>query len=245
MRIAILTDIHANREAFEAVLADATARGATQFAILGDIVGYGGDPGWCVERTMALAKAGGVVVRGNHDQAVYDPSISLNETARAAIQWTARQLSPEHAEYLATLPLTVREGDRLYVHSSAAAPGRFNYLLDTEDASGHFAACDARLGFCGHVHRPRLYSMGAGKVCSFAPTGQTPIPLLAQRRWVAVVGSVGQPRDGDPAAGYAIYDTQTCELCFHKAAYDIEAASAKIRAAGLPDSLAQRLLTGK
>ncbi|MFB9951512.1 metallophosphoesterase family protein [Rhizobium puerariae] len=245
MKIAILSDIHANREAFEAVLADCAARGAGRFIVLGDIVGYGPDPAWCVEKTVALAEAGATVIRGNHDQAINDPSPSMNSDAKAAIDWTTGVLSPAQKAFLAALPLSSAEEDRLCLHSEASAPSRFHYVRNAEGAARHFAHCEQRLSFCGHLHRPALYASGpGGKVTSFTPSRATPVPLLAQRRWLAVIGSVGQPRDGDPAAGYAILDTGTGELSFLKVPYDIETTAAKIRAAGLPDSLADRLFKG-
>lgn len=188
MRIALMSDIHANREAFEAVLADARARGIGQFVILGDIVGYGPDPVWCVDKTMELARQGAIVVRGNHDQAVRDPSQSMNATARAVIDWTAGQLSGDQKEFLSHLPLSVEADGRLYVHADATAPARFHYVTDADAASDHFSACQARLSFCGHVHRPALYARGAGgKVTTFMPSRPTAVPLLPQRHWLAVI----------------------------------------------------------
>ncbi len=245
MKIAILSDVHANREAFQAVLAGCRSRGVDRFVILGDIVGYGPDPGWCVDKATELAEAGAVIVRGNHDQAVATPLSSMSSTARTAIDWTRDALSPAQKLFLAKLPLSVTEDDRFYVHSDASAPSRFHYVRNAEAAALHFSRCGARLSFCGHVHRPALYSFGAGgKVTSFTPSSTMPIPLLMQRRWLAVIGSVGQPRDGDPAAGFAILDTDSGELCFLKVPYDVEETAAKIRAAGLPDSLASRLSKG-
>ncbi|MCL6705584.1 metallophosphoesterase [Pseudomonas sp. R2.Fl] len=245
LRIALLSDIHANREAMEAVLANAAARQATGFVLLGDIVGYGPDPVWCVEKAMSLTAAGAAVVRGNHDQAVGDPSISMNTVARTVIDWTATVLGDDHKAFLSSLPLSATAEDRLYVHAEASAPARFHYVTDADAAAAHFAASEARLGFCGHVHRPALYALGTGgKVTSFTPTRATAIPLLNQRRWLAVVGAVGQPRDGDPAAGYALLDTETNELCFLKVPYDVDRTVAKIRAAGLPEALAARLSRG-
>lgn len=246
MLIALLSDIHANREAYEACLAAADNAGAGRYVILGDIVGYGADPEWCIEKTMELAGQGAVVVRGNHDQAAIDPDTGMNPTARAAIEWTRNQISTPNRDYLARLPLTVADDDRLYVHADASAPGRWNYVLDTESARRHLAASSATASFCGHVHRPALYGIAStGKMTSFIPNSAAPIPLMAQRRWLAVMGSVGQPRDGDPRAAYGLYDTERRDVRFMRAAYDIEAAAAKIRAAGLPESLAARLERGK
>ena len=244
MRLAILSDIHANREAFEAVL-DAAAAGAERLVLLGDIVGYGADPEWCAERARALAAEGAIVLQGNHDEAVARPSASMNATASLALEWTRRQLGAETRAFLAALPLSAREGECLFVHADASAPASWNYVLDAADAKAHLSGCDARVSFCGHVHRPALYSSAGGKVTHFRPVSQTPVPLLAQRRWLAVVGSVGQPRDGNPAAAFCLYDTVSAELQFRRVAYDVETASQKIRAAGLPASLADRLLEGR
>lgn len=245
MRIAILSDIHGNREAYEAAIAAAEDAGADRFAVLGDIVGYGADPEWCVERTRRLAEAGAIVVRGNHDDAIATSASGMNETAQAALDWTRGMLPEPSRRFLADLPLTLRFGDILFVHAEGSAPARWNYILEADDARGHFAGTDARIAFCGHVHRPCLYSTAnAGKVTRFVP-GPLAIPLLSQRRWLAVVGSVGQPRDGRPEAGFALYDTTSLELQFLRAAYDVEAAAAKIVAAGLPQRLAERLSEGR
>lgn len=246
MRIAILSDIHANREAFEAALAAANAEGAKRFVLLGDIVGYGADPEWCAEQAMAMAANGAIVLRGNHDDAVGNAAVSMNATATLAIEWTRRQLGSEARAFLAGLPMKAREGDCLFVHADASAPADWNYVLDASDAGQHLGACDARVSFCGHVHKPALYCTApGGKVTHFCPVAATPVPLLPQRRWLAVMGSVGQPRDGNPCAAFALYDTQSAELRFLRAAYDVEKAAQKIRAAGLPASLADRLFEGR
>lgn len=246
MLLAILSDIHANREAFEAVLAAAESTGAGRLALLGDIVGYGADPEWCAERAMALAAGGAIVLRGNHDEAVGNPAVSMNPTATVALEWTRRQLGSETRAFLAALPFEVHEGDCLFVHADASAPSAWNYVLDASDADRHLTACAARISFCGHVHKPALYSTTpGGKVTHFRPVAATPVPLLQQRRWLAVMGSVGQPRDGNAAAAYALYDTERANLSFQRVAYDVERAAKKIRAAGLPASLADRLLRGR
>ncbi len=246
MLLAILSDIHANREAFEAALAAAAGAGAERLVLLGDIVGYGADPEWCAERAMALAGSGAIVLRGNHDDAVGNPSVSMNPTATLALEWTRRQLGSRTRAFLAALPLEAREGDCLFVHADASAPADWNYVLDASDAGRHLAACAARVSFCGHVHRPALYCIApGGKVTHFRPGAATPVPLLPQRRWLAVMGAVGQPRDGNPAAALALYDTASAELRYLRVAYDIETAAQKIRAAGLPASLADRLFRGR
>lgn len=244
MRIAFLSDIHANREAFEAALSAAQA--ADRIVILGDIVGYGADPRWCVDKTMELAAAGAIVVRGNHDQASTDLSRRMSDMAQVAIEWTRGQLSDAHKDFLTRLPLEVREDDRLYVHADGAAPAQWHYVLDATCALSHFSGCADRVTICGHVHRPALYCLGGNdKVTAFTPRPACAVPLLSQRRWLAVMGAVGQPRDGDPSAAFGLLDTQSRALTFERTPYDIEAAAAKIRAAGLPDTLAARLFKGR
>lgn len=246
MRIALLSDIHANREAFEACLDAALEEGASRFVLLGDIVGYGPDPGWCVEKAMELVATGAICLRGNHDDAAAGGTVSLNETARLAIDWTKERLDRYHTDFLARLPLMAEEDDRLYVHADGSNPARWHYVTDSESALLHFDATQKRVSFCGHVHQPALYSrLGQGNVTSFKPTSAAPIPLMPQRRWLAVMGSVGQPRDRNPAAAFGLYDEEKRELRFMRAAYDTEATAVKIRAAGLPENLATRLLVGR
>lgn len=243
MRIAFFSDIHANREAFEACLNAAT--GVDRIVILGDIVGYGADPGWCTDKAAEIAVAGGIVIRGNHDQAACETHCDMNSSAKIAIEWTRSQLSGEQKAFLSQLPMSVTDDDRLYVHADGSAPAKWNYVTDASDAEGHFNGTSARVSFCGHIHVPTLYGLAAGgKINKFVPNSELPIPLLAQRRWLGVMGAVGQPRDGHPTAAFAIYDTDKRELTYRRAAYDIETAQAKIRAAGLPEGLAARLARG-
>ncbi len=246
MRIAFLADIHANLEALEAVRRDAAGRAIDRTIFLGDIVGYGADPGACVDivRDACAAGAGGLL--GNHDEAVDASRFKLNGNAEAAIQWTRAVLSADQKAFLAGLPLSITDESRLYVHASAAKSASFPYVHGLHEARDSLMATDAKLAVVGHVHAPALYHMTVtGKVMGFVPIIDTPIPLSTQRRWLAVMGAVGQPRDGNPAAAYGIYDTATNEMTFARVPYDIERAAAKIRAAGLPDNLWQRLSTGR
>jgi diadenosine tetraphosphatase ApaH/serine/threonine PP2A family protein phosphatase len=246
VRLAIFADIHANRQAFRACLDFARARGAERIICLGDIVGYGADPEWAVDTVMGLVDDGAIAVIGNHDHAISTPSETMNAVAQAAIEWTRGRLSRPQRRFLAGLPLTRQEDDRLYVHSEASHPARWYYVRDTPDAARSIAATDAHVTFCGHIHRPALYSMSsAAKMTSFIPTSDVPVQLLGGRRWLAVLGSVGQPRDGDPAASFAMLDTASRELTYCRVPYDVEAAADRIRANGLPHWLADRLLVGK
>jgi len=185
-------------------------------------------------------------VLGNHDQAVGIPSDTFNAEAQAAIEWTRGRLGAEQRRFLAALPLTAQEEDRLYVHSEASSPARWRYVQSAAVAGRSMMATPARITFCGHIHRPALYSMSpAGKMTSFIPTAGVAAPLLAGRRWLAVLGSVGQPRDGDPAACFALLDTEKQEIVYCRVPYDVETAARRIRENGLPYWLADRLSVGR
>lgn len=246
MRIALLADIHANREAFEACLADAARRGAGRLVLLGDLVGYGADPAWCVARARALAEAGAILLRGNHDEAAAREGVRLGEAAAIAAAWTRRTLAAADRAFLAALPLLHAEEDRLYVHASAHRPASWPYVREAADARRCLDACRARLVFCGHVHVPALHGVTAtGRLLSFRPADGAPVPLARPRRWLAVLGAVGQPRDGNPAACYALLDAAAATLTKIRVPYDIAAAAARIRDAGLPPALAERLFEGR
>lgn len=245
MRLALLTDIHGNREALAAVLDDLTRRKIDQIAILGDIVGYGPDPEWCTTKVMDLVSAGALCVKGNHDSAISTPGETMNAIARAAIEWTKPRLAPEQIAFLAKLPLTHSLGDTLLVHASANDPGDWIYVTSSRSAMPSFRVSKARLIFCGHVHVPSLMTCDMGNsVHEHRIPMAMPIPLLRSRRWLGVIGSVGQPRDGVPQAGYAVHDTLTNDLTFRRVPYDTATTAQKTRAAGLPETLALRLLRG-
>jgi diadenosine tetraphosphatase ApaH/serine/threonine PP2A family protein phosphatase len=246
VRLAVFTDIHANRQAFSACLDFARAHGAKRTILLGDYVGYGADPEWTVEVVMDLVGRGAIAVRGNHDSAIGTPTISMNAEAQAAIEWTRGRLSAAQRRFLAELPLMLQEDDRLYVHSEASNPQRWHYVQTAQDAARSIAATQAQVTFCGHIHRPTLYSMSSvAKMTSFVPRSGVGVQLLPGRHWLAVLGSVGQPRDGDPAASFAIFDTDTREITYCRVPYDIETAAKRIRQNGLPFWLADRLLVGR
>jgi diadenosine tetraphosphatase ApaH/serine/threonine PP2A family protein phosphatase len=246
VRLAIFADIHANQQAFSACLDAAQARGAERIVLLGDYVGYGADPEWSVETVRALVADGAVAVMGNHDHAVGTPTETMNGDAQAAIEWTRGRLDAAQKRFLAALPMVVEDEDRLYVHAEASAPMRWRYVADASDAARSIAATPALVGFCGHIHQPALYSMSAvAKMTRFIPSADVAVQLLPGRHWLAVLGSVGQPRDGNPAAAFAMFDTARNEITYCRVPYDVEAAAARIRAAGLPLWLADRLLAGR
>ena len=246
MTTALMTDIHANREALEACLAHAGEHGADQFVFLGDFVGYGADPEWVLDRLMGLVAQGATALMGNHDAAAVgalDPH--LNAGARECIEWTRPRLSEAHVKFLAELPLSAQDGPCLYVHANGWDPARFEYVFGPSEAGRSMQVARSRITFCGHMHEPMLYHMGLPqRVEAFAPIPGSPIPLSAARHWLALPGSVGQPRDGNPAACYATFDELSSLLTFWRVPYDRESAARKVRAAGLPERMAHLLLTG-
>jgi len=247
MRLALLADIHSNLEALVAVLAHARGQGAGGLAFLGDLVGYGADPEAVLRRVQEEAARGAVVVQGNHDAAVLDPGVAvgMNPAALEAIAWTRTRLGPRERAFLASLPLVARRGDATFVHGSAEAPARFLYVTDPVRAGRCLAASATPWTFAGHVHEPVLYyTSAADRPLPFRPVPGVAIPVPARRRWLAIAGSVGQPRDGRPAASYAVFDDERRTLTFHRVAYDWPSAASKVRAAGLPERLAARLEHG-
>jgi len=244
--LAVFADIHANRQAFSACLDFARAHGADRFICLGDYVGYGADPEWTVETVMDLVDRGALAVRGNHDNAIGAPSETMNAEAQAVIEWTRGRLSTPQRRFLAELPLVLQEDDRLYVHSEASSPAKWYYVQSTAEAGRSLLATAAHVTFCGHIHRPALYSMSVtGKMTNFVPTSGVTVQLLQGRRWLTVLGSVGQPRDGDPAASFAMFDTSSREITYCRVPYDVDAAAKRIRENGLPIWLADRLSVGR
>lgn len=245
MRIALLSDIHANTEALVACLRHAGERGADRFAFLGDLVGYGADPGGVIDIVIRYAAEGAVALKGNHDQAVEKSAGYFNEAALAAIEWARKTLTDEQKRFLASLPLVARDGPVCYVHASAASPERWDYIDSPSAAQRCADAADSSYTFCGHVHDQVLYFENTnGRMSEFRPISGTPIRVRGHRRWVAIVGSVGQPRDRNPAAAYTLFDRAREQITFYRVPYDARAAADRIRQCGLPESLACRVELG-
>jgi diadenosine tetraphosphatase ApaH/serine/threonine PP2A family protein phosphatase len=245
MTIALLADIHSNREAMTACLADAERRHVDRFIFLGDLVGYGADPAWVVDRVSEHIDRGAFAILGNHDAAAAGARETMNETAQQAIEWTRRQLDAAQEDFLRKLPLTLELDGRLFVHASPLEPARWHYIMGGQAARNNLIATAARQSFCGHVHRPALYGLSlTGKLIEFTPVAGTEIPLLSGRQWLAVIGAVGQPRDHNPAACYALLDDKANTLTYRRVPYDVATAARKIREAGLPAILATRLEAG-
>ncbi len=250
MRLALMADIHANIQAFEACLAHAREHGAQQYALLGDLVGYGADPAAVVERAQQLASEGALLVKGNHDQMAITPPQAVVSVGESTAAWTHDRLSAGQREWLDELPLTVQQQTVLLVHASVDQPGSWHYVNDERAASVCMDAAAAfpeiRYVFCGHVHEQTLYYRGAAaQLMKFVPTPGVALPVPRHRHWLATVGSVGQPRDRNPRAMYAIFDTEKLQLTFQRVAYDNHAAAVAIRQAALPDYFADRLELGR
>lgn len=246
MKIAVLADIHSNLEALRACLAHAGREGADMHVFLGDLVGYGADPVACLALLADHAARGALLVRGNHDEAALGGLCeNMNFTARDATYWTRTQLGSSERDFLASLPYTARRGDLLFVHASADAPGEWAYITSSLQAGRCMEAAQATVSFAGHVHHPSLFFASSTGVRRFQPVPGVAIPVSGPRRWLAIAGSVGQPRDGNNAAAYALYDEEERMLKYFRVPYDHMTAARKILAAGLPERLALRLQRGE
>jgi diadenosine tetraphosphatase ApaH/serine/threonine PP2A family protein phosphatase len=247
MKLALLADIHSNLEGLTACLEHAREQGADAHAFVGDLVGYGADPLAVLEVVERHVAAGALVVRGNHDAAILDDGAdTMNKSAEAAVEWTRAQLGERQRAFLAGLPFTAGRDDVFLVHASADRPGDWTYVSDPRRAGQSLEAARGTWVFSGHVHEQMLYYQGAGgQPLQFRPQPGVAIPVPAHRRWLAIVGSAGQPRDGNTAAAYALLDTGHRTLTVFRVAYQWARAAAKIRAAGLPEGLARRLERGE
>ena len=241
MRYAILSDIHANLEALRAVLDDARDR-VDAVLCLGDTVGYGADPGPCVELVGERATAS---VAGNHEWAVTGRMDLewFNPYAREAAEWTHDRLDRECRAYLGALPLTAEVEDAVLVHASPARPEEWEYILSAEDGFAVLSHFATRLCFVGHSHVPGAWSIAsAGRAHE---RGAVQLQLERGRRYLVNVGSVGQPRDRDARASYAVWDVDDRAVEIRRVGYDVETARGKIMAAGLPSMLGDRLRAGR
>ena len=242
MRYAIIADIHANLAAFKAVLDDIAQRGGVKAIwCLGDVVGYGPDPRQCIE---LLRQCNHVCVAGNHDWgATGKISTSyFNPDAAAACHWTAEQLSPQDMEYLEGLPLVIEKDDFTLVHGSPREPVG-EYIQSPSAAKENFAFFKSKFCLVGHSHMPLVFKQDEDDVSASKFTPEIGL-ALGKYRLIINPGGVGQPRDGDPRASYAIYDSEARIIRLHRIPYDIEATQSKIMEAGLPIRLMLRLQNG-
>ncbi|MBR2837352.1 MAG: metallophosphoesterase family protein [Kiritimatiellae bacterium] len=239
--LAVLGDIHANLDALEAVLADCRDQGVTDYLCTGDVVGYNARPHECLEIVRGL---GCPVVMGNHDHYVSSRQNldDFNPHAAAVIEWTRMQLDQDEMSFLADLPFVSTKMGITLVHSTMDDPASFGYVFDHLQAEAHFTHQVTPLCFHGHTHCPMIYEKQIGAVYRIDAQD---FRLPVGRKYFVNVGSVGQPRDGDPRAAYVLYDPMARTIRFRRIEYDIAAAQAKVREAGLPERLAERLALGQ
>ena len=242
MAWAIVSDIHSNLEALEAVFADLERVHPESLVCLGDFVGYGGSPNECVERLRPRLAA---AVAGNHDWAACGRVRlgGFSGDAAQAARWTGSLLSAANREYLLGLPLTARWRGALLVHASAVSPESWAYVLSPADAAEEMDAYRERLGFIGHSHYPGTFIRDPRGDIRY--TRDAEIPLAPGHRYLVNVPSVGQPRDGDPRAGYLVVDEEAGALRHVRIPYDVAGAMQRIRDAGLPRFLSERLEAGE
>ncbi len=243
MRYAIIADIHANLAAFTAVLDDIERGGGVEEVwCLGDVVGYGPDPHQCIE---LLRRHNHICVAGNHDWAAagkIDTS-DFNPDAAAACHWTVQQLSPEDIEYLGSLPLVIQKEDFTLAHGSPREP-IWEYLLSTSSAKQNFAYFQSQFCLVGHSHVPLVFEYSESGVCFLSQLSADALLTLAKNRLIINPGGVGQPRDGDPRASYAVYDSETRLVRIYRVPYDIGDTQARMMKHSLPVRLVTRLSYG-
>ena len=243
MRVAVVSDIHGNRHAFEAVLADVAATGADELWCLGDLVGYGADPDACVELAREHAA---VCLAGNHDLAVTGalPLDEFSRGAEIAARWTQEVIRPENLAFLETLePMGHVEGIGLF-HASPRDPV-WEYVLSALLAEMCLDAADERIALIGHSHVALSFVRREGDIATGERRVDGEEADVAAGEWMLNPGSVGQPRDGDPRAAWLLFDTDAATAAWHRVEYDVAGAAAAIRHARLPDSLAERLGYGQ
>jgi diadenosine tetraphosphatase ApaH/serine/threonine PP2A family protein phosphatase len=247
MKIAVLGDIHSNLEALTAVLEETERLGCEKYVCIGDIVGYNANPKECIEIVRSLDLLG--VVMGNHDSYTSNSQelIGFNLQAAQAVEWTRKQLSEEELQWLGELPLkrdiflTSPSARFSIVHSTMDNPGMWGYIFDRYTAAASMQYQWTPLCFFGHTHTPLAFD----KTDEIEGGLYESLQILPNHKYLINVGSVGQPRDRDPRAAFAIYDVEASAVSLHRVEYDIEESQRKILAAGLPERLAERLSYGR
>jgi diadenosine tetraphosphatase ApaH/serine/threonine PP2A family protein phosphatase len=246
MRYLVLSDIHANLEALETVIEAAESIAHDHILVLGDLVGYGADPNAVVERVRTLAPLH--VIRGNHDKvgAGLEPSDAFNTVARTAIRWTYEALSDDNRDWLADLPAGPVAVDDLLEICHGTPYDEDAYVFDESDVLRAMQAASRRLCLFGHTHVQVGYRLSQASLTLETADPRRPLNVrIGDGHYLINPGSVGQPRDGDPRAGFAVYDAAAKVIEIYRVAYPVEGTQARIRAAGLPEALAQRLAIGR
>lgn len=242
MRYAVISDIHSNLEAFKAALDVLGGERIDSYLFVGDVIGYGADPKECIKLLRSLNPS--IAIAGNHEWGVLEKmDISyFNESAQDTILWTRKILDKDEIEYLRSFSLIYEDEKMTLVHGTLNMPDEFYYIFDVEDAYVTISQMKNTLCFVGHSHVPGIFASNDGKVEYLESTN---IRIDPERRYVINVGSIGQPRDGDPRASFAIYDDEENTLEIRRAEYDVKKAQEKILNAGLPPKLAYRLSEGR
>ncbi|MGA9408404.1 MAG: metallophosphoesterase family protein [Bacteroidota bacterium] len=232
MKYAIISDIHANLEALTKAMAIIDQRRVDEVICLGDVVGYGANPNECIDLVRRVCST---VVLGNHDEAALDPAgpHDFNPIAQKAIEWTAEQLTTESRTFLSSVPMTEKKESLLFVHSSPRSPELWDYIITPDDAITAIHCFEEKICFIGHTHVPGIFS----------PGGRAKSISISEQHLVNV-GSVGQPRDGNPMLAFGIFDSTAWNYELIRSEYDIECAADKILRAGLPRELGYRLMYG-
>lgn len=246
MRIGVLSDVHGNLEALEAVLAHAESQSPDLLLCLGDFVGYGPDPNRCVEILEPRLRS---AVVGNHDQAAVGAREigSFNLYAQEAMVWTRGVLSEGVRNYLGALPeyAELPEVEGLLLAHGSPRWAAAEYVVDSKIAKASFLARKFRVAFVGHTHQPAVFVEAKRRVGAHGLLPEVPLSLVPRHRYIVNVGSVGQPRDGDPRAAYLLFDTDGPSATLYRVSYDLEATQRKMEEAGLPIMLIERLSYGR
>ncbi len=240
MKYAILGDIHSNLEALQTVLEDAEREGVTHYACLGDVVGYAANPKECIEIVRAMDCP---IVKGNHDEyaSVDDECVNFRPMAADAIRWTRQELSEESRQWLKNLKFVRFVESFTIVHATLDMPQKWGYVMDKLAAASSFSYQNTAVCFYGHTHQPCVFIRdGVVRGGQFER-----LPIEPGKKYFINVGSVGQPRDGNPKSAYAIYDMIANVVTLKRLPYNIKKAQEKILAAGLPEKCATRLEVGK
>ena len=240
MRFAIFSDVHANLEAFEAMLVDAKENKCTHYVCLGDVVGYNANPHECVELVRDLDCP---IVKGNHDEqaSISESSRDFNEMAEAAIRWTRDNLTEADKTWLRELKMQSQVRDFTIVHATLDMPEQWGYVFNNLDAAASFTYQHTTVCFFGHTHVPMAFVRGDGVERQRIDK----LRIDPGKKYFVNVGSVGQPRDGEWRSAYCIYDVESAVVEQRRLKYDLETAQKKIIDAGLPRLLAERLAIGR
>ncbi len=240
MRYGIFADVHGNLPALKAVLRALQSENPDQYLCVGDIVGYGANPQECLD---LVGNIEAISVAGNHEWGVLD-KIDLddfNDLAREALVWTQRHISREARDFLSHLDPTFKNKDLAMVHSTLPYPERFEYLTNFDQLVSMFPFVETPVCFVGHTHVPKIYVEEGSQIYEAA---SFKIEMASSARYIVNVGSIGQPRDGNPRAAYCVYSVEEKTIAVQRVEYDILESQRRIREAGLPDFLAWRLAWG-